>query len=389
MGVPGGNVPAWKTGPAVPDASNHWPATAPSPNRDPPLVSTSVLPARSTANTATPSSSGTCQRKSPLASNASRPGGFATSTRTPPVGSFCNEGMPARKWSEVWRGRVSAPWESRTARSQELPSGLKASIPSNPEAWPMSWKWAPELVPRTAPDASTNETHDPPGWPAFVDPSARVPLPSPSPGTQKTLPGLSTEALKRRGSPGCCGASPAHSSTGGGGTLAKAATTERSPSSVTLQSPLPEQSPLHPANCDPVSAAAVRMTRVPAGIAATHVVPQSIPGGLEVMRPAPSPARATESWCWDGGGDALANAATDTAESAVSVMLQPPAPLHVPPQPPKRHPPSAVATSETGTPESKAAEQLVPQSIPAGVDLTVPEPVFETVSTGCRAGTRL
>jgi hypothetical protein len=57
--------------------------------------------------------------------------------------------------------------------------------------------------------------------------------------------------------------------------------------------PLPEQSPLQPANVEPALGAADSATVEPAGKLAVQVAPQSIPGGAEVTLPAPSPAEAT------------------------------------------------------------------------------------------------
>src|SRR5437764_8448591 len=52
-----------------------------------------------------------------------------------------------------------------------------------------------------------------------------------------------------------------------------------------------------------------------------------------------------------------------------------PVPLQAPLQPVKVEPAAAVAVSVTDVPEANAAEQVAPQSIPAGELVTVPEPV--------------
>lgn len=49
-------------------------------------------------------------------------------------------------------------------------------------------------------------------------------------------------------------------------------------------------------------------------------------------------------------------------------------PEHAPPQPEKVEPPEAAAVSVTLVPLSYSAEQVAPQSIPAGDEVTVPEP---------------
>ena len=63
-----------------------------------------------------------------------------------------------------------------------------------------------------------------------------------------------------------------------------------------------------------------------------------------------------------------------------------PVPEQSPPNPAKVLPASAEAVSVTTVPSSKTAEQVAPQSIPAGLLVTVPLPLpaFETVSVHCR-----
>ena len=61
------------------------------------------------------------------------------------------------------------------------------------------------------------------------------------------------------------------------------------------------------------------------------------------------------------------------------------APLQAPPQPPNVQPGSGLATSVTALPSAKRALHTAPQSMPAGVLVTFPSPVFETV-TGLGGG---
>lgn len=57
-------------------------------------------------------------------------------------------------------------------------------------------------------------------------------------------------------------------------------------------------------------------------------------------------------------------------------------PLHdAPLQPAKVKPLTGVAVSVTAAPSSKYAAQLVEQSIPAGAELTTPEPLTDTSSS--------
>ena len=71
------------------------------------------------------------------------------------------------------------------------------------------------------------------------------------------------------------------------------AVTERAALIVTVHAPVPEQSPLQPVKFEPASAAAVSVTVLPDVKTAEQVVPQLIPGGLDVTVPEPLPAFVT------------------------------------------------------------------------------------------------
>ncbi|GAC1344047.1 MAG: hypothetical protein NVSMB23_18550 [Myxococcales bacterium] len=112
---------------------------------------------------------------------------------------------------------------------------------------------------------------------------------------------------------------------------------------------------------------------------ARQAVPQSIPPGLEVTRPFPSPERATSSLCCGPGcGTNFWNVA-DTALSAASATEQTPVPLQAPVHPENDQPASAIASKDTLVPASNSPEQAAPQSIPAGAERTVPAPDFDTL----------
>ena len=57
------------------------------------------------------------------------------------------------------------------------------------------------------------------------------------------------------------------------------------------------------------------------------------------------------------------------------VVVQLPVPLHAPPHPVKVDPVVAVAVRVTLVPEVTVALQVLPQVIPAGLEVTVPVPV--------------
>src|ERR671937_186694 len=154
---------------------------------------------------------------------------------------------------------------------------------------------------------------------------------------------------------------------------------------VTVQVPLPVQSPLQPVKVEPASAVAVSVTVVPSAKEAEQVAPQSMPAGELVTVPEPVPALVTVSVWLTGCRVKVAV----TAWSWSMVTVQVPLPVQSPLQPVKVEPASAVAVSVTVVPVVKEAEQVAPQSMPAGELVPEPEPVpaLVTVSvwlTGCR-----
>jgi len=156
-----------------------------------------------------------------------------------------------------------------------------------------------------------------------------------------------------------------------GGVKLKFALTDFAASMVTLQAPVPLQAPLQPANVEPESGLAVKLTTAPLAKLAEHVVPQEIPEGVLVTVPVPAPLLATVRV--KSPGLAVKFALTDFAASMVT--LQAPVPLQAPLQPANVEPGSGVAVKLTAVPLAKSAEQLAPQAIPGGELATVPVPV--------------
>ncbi len=111
----------------------------------------------------------------------------------------------------------------------------------------------------------------------------------------------------------------------------------------------------------------VRSTNDPSTYSAEHDVPQSMPAGLETTVPA-VPLRATVRTC-------VGENVAVTARVSFTVTVQAPGPEHAPAQETKAEPGAAVGVRFTSVGASKKAEQIVPQSIPAGVEVTVPLPV--------------
>src|SRR5437867_7480032 len=113
---------------------------------------------------------------------------------------------------------------------------------------------------------------------------------------------------------------------------------------VTAQGPVPVQMPpLQPVKTDPVAGVAVSVTTVPLTKLAVQMEPQSIPPGVLVTAPA-APALKTVT-AKTGVKVAV------TAVAAVSVTMQGPVPVQVPPlQPVKTDPAAGVAVSVTTVP---------------------------------------
>ena len=186
---------------------------------------------------------------------------------------------------------------------------------------------------------------------------------------------MRVEMLERRG--GSTGASP----------RTNVAVTAFAPSMVTLQVPAPEQPPPdHPVKVEPFAAAAVKTMTELIEKLFEHVLPQLIPEGEEVMVPTPGPALVTVRV---GVGFGMNAAVTVLAASIVT--LQSYRPEHAPDQPAKIEPGAGVALRTTSEPVTKPAEQVVPQSMPAGSELTdpAPEPDFEIVSAAVVVGSAM
>jgi hypothetical protein len=103
--------------------------------------------------------------------------------------------------------------------------------------------------------------------------------------------------------------------------------------------------PLQPANVEPATGLAVKVTMVPLSKLAVHVVPHEIPAGLLDTVPKPLPAVVTVRSCCNA-----VNAAV-TALSAFIVTVHVPVPEHPGPlQPVKLNPGAGTAVSTTTVP---------------------------------------
>ena len=167
------------------------------------------------------------------------------------------------------------------------------------------------------------------------------------------------------------------------GAMSKTGNAVKSLSSVMVQGPLPPHlGPAQPVSVEPAAGVAVKVTTVPVGNAATHVGPQSMPGGWLVTVPNPVPIFCTVRFDVPTGG--LNVAVTDRF---TSITTEQSAPLQSPVQPAKVDPGAAVAVKVTELPVGKLALHVPPQSIPLGALVTVPDPdpLFCTVSVdmGC------
>jgi hypothetical protein len=113
------------------------------------------------------------------------------------------------------------------------------------------------------------------------------------------------------------------------------------------QFPVPLQSPLHPANVEPLAAVALSVTDVPFAKFVVHVLPQLIPAGEDVTVPVPVPifVMLSERVVVP---DVLKVAVTERA--AVIDTVQAAVPVQAPLQPPNVEPLAAAAVSVTDVP---------------------------------------
>lgn len=118
----------------------------------------------------------------------------------------------------------------------------------------------------------------------------------------------------------------------------------------------------------------VRETVVPSSNFAEQLEGQLIPLGLLVTLPWPETLTVSFTWV------ALNAAETDSFAERTTWQLLP---LHAPPKPPKVNPEPALAVSVTEVPLSNPAVQVEGQLIPAGLLVTLPVPLTETVSWAC------
>ena len=132
------------------------------------------------------------------------------------------------------------------------------------------------------------------------------------------------------------------------------------------QLPVPVQAPLQPLNTEPAAGAAARLTTVPELKVEEHVAPQVMPAGVLVTAPVPVPAKETPRV---NSGAKLA----DTDVSAESDTVQVPVPVQAEPlQPVKTNPAAAAGVRVTAVPLLNELEQVAPQAMPAGFEVTDP-----------------
>ncbi len=156
----------------------------------------------------------------------------------------------------------------------------------------------------------------------------------------------------------------------GGGNKLNVAVTDRACVIDTVHEPVPEHAPDQPANELLLDADGVNVTLVPYANDAEHVDPQLIPDGLLETVPLPVPIFDTDNVC---GGNTLNVAVTDRA--CVIDTVHEPVPEHDPDQPANELLLDADGVNVTLVPSVKSASQVLPQSMPAGLLVTEPEPV--------------
>jgi len=144
---------------------------------------------------------------------------------------------------------------------------------------------------RNAPELETKSTDAPwaAAWRNTVA-KTKVPPVSPAAGRQPVV----WETMYWRIATSAGGAMSAHAAGGGGGgSWPKFAETLRSVATFRSQAAAPLHAPPHPTKCQPADGVATSDRWVPASNDALHAVPQSMPAGVEVIRPEPVAVTAT------------------------------------------------------------------------------------------------
>src|SRR5215470_8726910 len=126
--------------------------------------------------------------------------------------------------------------------------------------------------------------------------------------------------------------------------------------------------PLQPVNVEPAVGVAVKVTAVPVVKDVEHVVPQEIPAGALVTVPVPVPALVTVR----AKDDCTKLAVTEVA--AVTATVQVPVPVQPPLQPVNVESAAGAAVKVTAVPLANVAEHELPQEMPVGTLVTVPDP---------------
>lgn len=157
----------------------------------------------------------------------------------------------------------------------------------------------------------------------------------------------------------------------------KPAVTVRDPFIVTPHAaPFVESQPVQLTKLDPVSGAAVSETAVPLPYPALQLEefgPQLIPESAEVTVPRPVPDLVTVSV-------GMVNVAVTDRDALIVTVQVVPDDVSQPFQPVKTEPPTVAAVSVTDVFVANTAEQVDPQLIPDGLDVTLPLPLRTTVS---------
>ena len=143
-------------------------------------------------------------------------------------------------------------------------------------------------------------------------------------------------------------------------------------------------SPVQPAKVDVASGVAVSVTDVPTEYGSLQSPGHVIPAGLEVTVPDPVPAIVTASVF----GGMRSNVAVQLRAALIVTLpsVQSASPLH----PANVEPDAGAGMSVTRVPSSYNSVQSLPQLIPAGLVVIVPEPVpvFDTVRVKVASGFR-
>jgi hypothetical protein len=139
--------------------------------------------------------------------------------------------------------------------------------------------------------------------------------------------------------------------------------------------PVVQPEPDQPAKVEPAAGMAVKVTELPLLKVAEQMLPQLIPVGLLVTVPFPVPLLVTALTTFTESVNCWGELLNVAVQVKLALMATVPVVQPEPDQPAKVEPAAGMAVKVTELPLLKVAEQMLPQLMPVGLLVTVPDPV--------------